>query len=126
MEKGWLALNMNLNYKALGKRIKIARIKADMTQEQLSEKLDISLSHISNIETGKTRVSLPALISIANGLSVTVDDLVYDSVIHARPQLEREIQEVVDDCDDFELRVVKEVTLSVVHALRENELLCQG
>jgi len=126
MEKGGLALDTNLNYKALGKRIKIARIKADMTQEQLSEKLDISLSHISNIETGKTRVSLPALISIANGLSVTVDDLVYDSVIHARPQLEREIQEVVDDCDDFELRVVKEVTLSVVHALRENELLCQG
>lgn len=114
---------MELDYKALGKRIKIARIKADMTQDKLSTVLDISPSHISNIETGTTRVSLTALVSIANALSVTVDDLLYDSVIHARPQLEREIQQVVDGCDDFELRMVKEVALSVVDALRANEKL---
>ena len=116
---------MELDYKALGKRIKIARIKADMTQDKLSTILDISPSHISNIETGTTRVSLTALVSIANALSVTVDDLLYDSIIHARPQLEREIQQVVDGCDDFELRVVKDVTLSVVEALRANEKLRQ-
>ena len=115
-----------LNYKALGMRIKIARIKANMTQSRLSEILDISPSHISNIETGTTRVSLPALISIANALSVTLDDLAYDSVIHTRPQLEREIQQVVDGCDDFELRVVKDVALSVVDALRVNEKLRHG
>lgn len=28
---------MELDYKAIGKRIKIARIKADLTQEKLSE-----------------------------------------------------------------------------------------
>lgn len=112
-----------LDYKALGKRIKIARIKADMTQDRLSTVSDISLSHISNIETGSTRVSLPALVSIANALSVTMDDLLYDSIIHARPQLERDTQQVVDDCDDFELRVVKDVTQSVVDALRANEKL---
>lgn len=112
-----------LDYKALGKRIKIARIKANMTQDKLSTVLDISLSHISNIENGTTRVSLPALINIANALSVTMDDLVYDSVIHARPQLERDIQQVVDGCDDYELRVVKEVTQSVVEVLRANEKL---
>lgn len=43
---------MELDYKALGKRIKIARIKADMTQDRLSTIRDISPSHISNIETG--------------------------------------------------------------------------
>lgn len=114
---------MELDYKALGKRIKIARIKADMTQDKLSTILDISPSHISNIETGTTRVSLTALVNIANALSVTVDDLLYDSVIHARPQLERDIQQVADSCDDYELRVVKEVTQSVVDVLRANEKL---
>lgn len=37
---------MELDYKALGKRIKIARIKADMTQDKLSTVLDISPSHM--------------------------------------------------------------------------------
>ena len=114
---------MELDYKALGKRIKIARINADLTQDRLSTILELSPSHMSNIETGTTRISLTALVNIANALGVSVDDLIYDSVVHARPQLEREIQQIVDSCDDYELRVVKEVTHSVVDALRVNEKL---
>lgn len=92
---------MELDYKALGKRIKIARINADMTQDRLSTVLEMSPSHMSNIETGSTRVSLTALVSIANILGVTVDDLLYDSIVHARPQFERDIQQIVDaECLD--------------------------
>ena len=40
---------MELDYKAIGKRIKIARIKADMTQEMLAEKIELSPTHLSNI-----------------------------------------------------------------------------
>lgn len=116
---------MELDYKALGKRIKIARINADMTQDRLSTMLEMSPSHMSNIETGSTRISLTALVSIANALGVTVDDLLYDSIVHARPRLERDIQQIVDSCDDYELRVVKDVTQSVVDALRANEKLRQ-
>ena len=116
---------MELDDKALGKRIKIARIKADMTQDRLSTVLEMSPSHMSNIETGSTRISLTALVSIANALGVTVDDLLYDSIVRARPQLERDIQQIVDSCDDYELRVVKDVTQSVVDALRANEKLRQ-
>jgi len=123
---GLVLIDFDLNYKAIGKRVKIARIKADMTQSTLADVLDISLSHISNIETGTTRVSLSALVCIANALSVTMDDLLYDSVIHARPQLERELQETVNECDDYELRVVKDVAHTVISTLRENEALRQG
>ena len=86
----------------------------------------MSPTHISNIETGSTNVSLNGLLSIANALSVTMDDLLYDSVIHARPQIEREIQQVVDSCDDYELRIVKDVTQAVVDVLRANEKLRNG
>ena len=116
---------MEPDYKALGKWIRIARINADMTQDRLSTMLEMSPSHMSNIETGSTRISLTALVSIANALGVTVDDLLYDSIVHARPQLERDIQQIVDSCDDYELRVVKDITQSVVDALRANEKLRQ-
>lgn len=50
---------MELDYKAIGKRIKIARIKADLTHEKLAEMSGLSPTHMSNIETGTTRVSMP-------------------------------------------------------------------
>ena len=55
---------MELDYKAIGKRIKIARIKADLTQEQLAERVGISPTHLSNIETGSTRVSLTTIVGL--------------------------------------------------------------
>ena len=58
---------MELDYKALGKRIKIARIKADMKQEELAAASGMSPTHISNIETGSTNVSLNGLLNIAHG-----------------------------------------------------------
>ena len=82
---------MELDYKAIGKRIKIARIKADLTQERLAEMVEISPTHMSNIETGTTRISLTAIVSLANALSVTVDDLLCDSVVKSKVQFEKDI-----------------------------------
>lgn len=41
----------------------IARIKADLTQERLAEAVAISPTHLSNIETGTTRVSLTVIVN---------------------------------------------------------------
>ena len=88
---------MELDYKAIGKRIKIARIKADLTQERLAELIDISPTHLSNIETGTTRVSLNTIISIANALSVTGDDLLCDNIVMAKVQFEKDIALLLED-----------------------------
>ncbi len=111
---------MELDYKAIGKRIKIARIRTDLTQEALADRVNLSPSHMSNIETGTTRVSLTTIVNLANALGVTVDDLLCDNLAHPRPQLERDIQEVLADCNGDELRLVKEVSRSVLVAVRRN------
>ena len=43
---------MEINYKALGKRIKLARIEKELTQEKLAEQVGLSPTHMSNIESG--------------------------------------------------------------------------
>ena len=50
---------MELDYKEIGKRVKIARIRADLTQEALAEKAGLSITHMSNIENGHSKLSLP-------------------------------------------------------------------
>ena len=116
-------MTMELDYKAIGKRIKIARINADMTQEALAGKVNLSPSHMSNIETGTTKVSLTTIVNIANALSVTVDDLLCDNLVRARAQMEYDIQAVLDGCDDYEIRVAKNTVQAVIDALRKNKSL---
>lgn len=112
---------MELDYKAIGKRVQNARIRAKMTQEQLSETVSMSTSHISNIETGSTKVSLTAIVNLANALSVTVDDLLCDNLFHARPQFERDIKQIIDSCSPYELRVIRGSLKELYNNLRENE-----
>ena len=112
---------MELDYKAIGKRIKFARINAEMTQEHLAEKVSLSVSHISNIETGSTKVSLNAIVNLANALSVTVDQLLCDNLRQARPQFEQDIRQVLDDCSPYELRIVRQSVKSLAEALKDNK-----
>ena len=111
---------MELDYKAIGKRIKIARIKAALTQERLAEMVEISPTHMSNIETGTTRVSLTAIVSLANALSVTVDDLLCDSVVKSKVQFEKDIAGILADCDEYEIRMVKDMAQALKETLRRD------
>ena len=41
---------MEIDYKAIGQRIKIARIKKGITQEAVADLIDITPAHMSNVE----------------------------------------------------------------------------
>lgn len=56
-------------------RIKIARIQADLTQQQLAEKVDVTRQTISLIEKGKYNPSLKLCLSICHAVNKTLDEL---------------------------------------------------
>ncbi len=57
---------MDMNRKALGKRLNRARKEHRITSENLSGILDMSPVYIRQIESGKKIPSLPALVNICN------------------------------------------------------------
>lgn len=65
---------------AVGARIKAARERAGMTQDELAEALDMSSTHISVIERGVKSPRLDTFVSIANTLHVSTDMLLRDVV----------------------------------------------
>lgn len=69
-----------MNYQALGRRIRMQRRLNGMTQEQMSERADISLSFYGHIERGTRKPSLETLVIIANVLGVSTDMLLQDSL----------------------------------------------
>lgn len=114
---------MSIDYKSIGRRIKAARIRLDMTQERLAEQVNLSPSHLSNIETGTTKVSLPTIVKLANALQVSVDSLLADSVVQSKAVFEEDIQTILSDCDDYEIRVIADIAAATKKTLRKEAKL---
>lgn len=112
---------MIVDYEAIGLRVKIARIKAKMSQETLAERTGFSTTHISNIETGNTKLSLPAVMSIANALSVPVEQLLCDNVVYSGHIFKQEAQELLKDSSPEETRILLDILKGAKEALRKNE-----
>ena len=68
----------------LGNRIRIAREKKGIPQEDLADRVNISPSHISVIERGVKTVRIDTVVRIANELDVSADYLLQDLVKRSR------------------------------------------
>lgn len=108
-----------LDFRAIGQRIKIARIKKRLTQEAVAEKVNITTQHMSNIETGNSSVSLPTLISISNVLYVTIDELLCDAILNSKVIFENELNEILKDCNDYETRFIVDIVKSSKKSMRD-------
>lgn len=61
------------------KKMKIARIEKDLSQEQLADKIGVTRQTISMIEAGKFNPSLQLCISICKALDKTLNDLFWET-----------------------------------------------
>lgn len=109
---------MELNFKAIGKRIKIARIRTNLTQETVADKIGVTPQHVSNIETGNSRVSLTTLVAIANLLNVSVDELLCDTVLKSKSVFNKEADQIFSDCNEYEIRVLVDVLRATKISMR--------
>ena len=58
----------------LNENIKRLRKAKGLSQEELAERVEISVPHMSHIETANTKLSLPVLVALAEALEVRTDD----------------------------------------------------
>lgn len=61
--------------KKFGKNVKIERIKKDLTQEQLAEKMEVSQNYIASIERGKANMSLAKVLELSEYLDTDMKNL---------------------------------------------------
>ncbi len=70
----------NLDYVAVGRRIKNIRQKKQYSQQNIAEMTNISEKYISEIECGKKEGRLDIYARIAAALDVSIDEFIKDSV----------------------------------------------
>ena len=57
---------MAVDFSIIGERIKKARKAKKMTQEDLAEKMDVSIAFLSRIERGTSQINLKRLSQVCN------------------------------------------------------------
>lgn len=98
-----------LDFAIIGQRIKEVRSSKKLTQEYLAEKTGVNVSHISNIETNKVKVSLTLLVGICNALDVTMDYLLQNEYHTPTSVTERELFNTIKDMDEAKLETLLKI-----------------
>lgn len=86
-----------LDFALIGQRIKQVRSDKKLTQEYLANVTGVNVSHISNIETNKVKVSLTLLVGICNALDVTMDYLLENEYHTPNSTIEKELINTMKD-----------------------------
>ena len=86
-----------LDFDFIGQRIREVRNDKHLTQEYLANATGVNVSHISNIETNKVKVSITLLVQICNALDVTMDYLLENEYHRPTSIIEKELLNTIKD-----------------------------
>lgn len=63
--------------KKFGLNVKIQRLKKGLTQEELANQLNMHLTYLAKIETGRVNMSLGKVLEIAKTLKTNINNLLF-------------------------------------------------
>ena len=65
-----------MDYKAIGKRVRLRRQIVELTQEQLAEKIGVCTSFVGHIERGTRKLSVETLYALCKVLETSADFII--------------------------------------------------
>lgn len=98
----------------LGGRIKELRKLRRLSQEELSERVDIDPKHLSRIEVGRGFPSLDTLEKISKALNVEIKDI-FEFMHQARnKELTKNISKLLKEADESKQRLILKIIRAIV------------
>ena len=107
---------MQVDYRLIGTRIKERRRAKGYTQENMAEKLEVSVGYVSQVERGITRISLDLLAAVSAVLECDVAVLVTGSAMNGEVYMWDEIGTLYNQLNRRE----KQMTLEFMKLLLKN------
>ena len=100
---------MSIDYQIIGKRIKEARIKKKLTQENMADIIDTSIAFYSRLETGKTHINLKRIVQIAEILEMPVGYFITGSREKKEDYLNQDFKEILESCSPKKQKFIYEI-----------------
>lgn len=109
-----------MDYYLIGQKIRKVRKSRGLSQEELSEKIGISTTHMSHIETGNTKLSLPVLVDIASVLEVRTDELLFEDSPAERTAAIEAIAHILEECSTQQVHIIEDIVKALKAALDQH------
>lgn len=109
---------MSLDKEILGKKIKQIRIEKGISQEKLSEKIDISPRQMCTIENGNSFPSIETFIKIAEILEININDF-FNLTPETNDKLRRDIYDLIQTSTIQELHLIKDIISAIQNNRKE-------
>ena len=90
---------MEIDFKAIGERIKDRRQEIGYTQEKIAEEMQVSTVYMSRIERGVTEISLKRLAQIAEILKISIEELITGIKLEKIECINKELNEILKECN---------------------------
>jgi len=111
---------MAMDYASIGLRIKYARTRKGMTQEQLADAINATRKHISLMESGERGISLEMLVAVANALDTPIKDLLADNLTTSDVMTDTDLHYILLDCTVQEEKIITKTAQALKAILSEN------
>jgi transcriptional regulator with XRE-family HTH domain len=108
-----MPINEKRLYESIGGKIKQLRINKNYNQTELAQKIGLERTSVTNIETGKQKVTLATLYNISRSLDVSLDELL--------PNVDDLIDRTVMINNDREISIGAK-TFAAINKLRSSQL----
>lgn len=93
-----------IDYLKIGQRIKAARQERKMSQEELGAQIGCSNNHVSHVEVGQTKISLPMLLKVSRVLDKDFDYFLSDTpYVRQSRIIDGEIADKLNQCNSATL-----------------------
>ena len=112
---------MALDYTIIGQRLKKARTDKKMTQENLAEKLDVSIAFLSRIERGNSHINLKRLSQVCEILGVSEGYILNGASSNSKEYLDREFADLIKNCSPEKQKLIYNVAKAIVDTDLEEE-----
>lgn len=97
---------MEIDYKIIGERIKKARKKKGLTQECLSEKMDVTTTYLSRVERGYAQVNLKRLAQFSEYLDIPLTEIITGTATFSRDYLNRDLFNIYSRCTPQQQKLI--------------------
>lgn len=105
---------MALDYAVIGHRLKKARIKKNITQETLAEKMDVSVAFISRVERGLSHFNLKRLGEVCSILNVTEGEILNGTSSTSDQYLISEFNEIMAQCTPEQQKLIFKIAKTII------------
>ena len=105
---------MEIAYSVIGERLKKARKEKNVTQEELAEKLDISIAFLSRVERGNAKINLRRLTQICNILGISESEILTGVSGNSEKYLDNDFSELLKDCSPETKKLIYNVAKVII------------